>query len=129
MIRKSIIVVLTLATVASAYVWMASYGGHIVWRELGGTKAWAISWDGRCFFLRHVPVDAAEFFHFWDVGDDFPAWVPCVLFGTYPTLAFIRGPLRRWRRRRKGLCIDCGYDLTGNVSGVCSECGSEVEQP
>ena len=40
-----------------------------------------------------------------------------------PTIAFIRGPLRRWRRRRKGLCVKCAYDLTGNVSGVCPECG------
>ncbi len=53
-----------------------------------------------------------------------PLWIPFVLFAAYPTVAFIRGPLRRWRRRRKGLCIDCGYDLTGNVSEVCSECGA-----
>ena len=45
----------------------------------------------------------------------------------YPTVAFIRGPFRRWRRRRKGLCLKCGYDLTGNESGACSECGEEVE--
>ena len=53
-----------------------------------------------------------------------PPWVPVVLFATYPTLAFIRGPLRRYSRRRKGWCVKCGYDLTGNVSGVCPECGS-----
>ena len=28
----------------------------------------------------------------------------------------------KWRTRR-GLCPRCGYDLTGNVSGVCPECG------
>jgi predicted RNA-binding Zn-ribbon protein involved in translation (DUF1610 family) len=36
----------------------------------------------------------------------------------------------RWRRRlsqsRRGLCNSCGYDLTGNVSGVCPECGNAV---
>lgn len=52
-----------------------------------------------------------------------PLYVPVVLFAAYPTLAFIRGPVRRRRRRRKGLCVECGYDLTGNVTGVCSECG------
>jgi hypothetical protein len=52
-----------------------------------------------------------------------PLWAPCILFAAYPTIAFIRGPLRRWRRRRKDLCIKCSYDLTGNVSGVCPECG------
>ena len=45
------------------------------------------------------------------------------LLGVYPAAAFYRGPLRYWRRRRKGLCLGCGYDLTGNESGVCPECG------
>ena len=53
----------------------------------------------------------------------FPIWNPFVLLAAYPTIAFVRGPMRRWRRRRKGLCIKCGYNLTGNVSGVCPECG------
>ena len=29
---------------------------------------------------------------------------------------------RRWRQR--GQCQRCGYDLRGNVSGVCPECGA-----
>ena len=58
----------------------------------------------------------------------FPLWMPFVLFAAYPTIAFIRSPARRQRQRRKlGLCVKCGYDLTGNVTGVCSECGTEVE--
>ena len=36
-----------------------------------------------------------------------------------------RRATRRLRRKR-GLCVKCGYDLTGNESGVCSECGCEV---
>lgn len=47
-----------------------------------------------------------------------------LMFGAYPTVALIRGPVRRRRRRRRGLCTECGYDLTGNESGVCAECGS-----
>jgi len=30
---------------------------------------------------------------------------------------------RRWGRRTPGVCEKCGYNLTGNVSGVCPECG------
>lgn len=30
---------------------------------------------------------------------------------------------RRWWRRRGGRCGECGYDLRGNTSGVCPECG------
>lgn len=30
---------------------------------------------------------------------------------------------RRFQREAKGLCLQCGYDLAGNVSNVCPECG------
>ena len=55
-----------------------------------------------------------------------PIWLPLAALAAYPTIAFIRGPVRRYRRRRRGLCLKCGYDLTSNVTGVCSECGTEV---
>ncbi len=57
-----------------------------------------------------------------------------LLFSLYPAALFIRGSLRRYRRRRlslrglRGLCLRCGYDLEGNVSGVCPECGTEIER-
>ena len=31
--------------------------------------------------------------------------------------------LVRYQRRKRGLCVKCGYDLTGNKSGTCPECG------
>jgi hypothetical protein len=36
--------------------------------------------------------------------------------------------LRRRRRRAQivGVCFACGYNLTGNVSGTCPECGGTV---
>jgi hypothetical protein len=33
-------------------------------------------------------------------------------------------PLRRWRRRRRGRCVECNYDLTG-IDAPCPECGKE----
>ena len=60
-------------------------------------------------------------------GVVFRLWFLALVFAAYPALIFIRGPLRRWRRRYKGLCLKCGYDLTGNVSGTCPECGTAVE--
>ncbi len=54
---------------------------------------------------------------------DVPVWFVFLVCAAYPATAFIRGPLRRWHRRRRGLCLGCGYNLEGNVSGVCSECG------
>lgn len=42
----------------------------------------------------------------------------------------------RWRARRRqarrsklGLCLTCGYNLTGNTSGRCPECGSPSHAP
>jgi len=32
----------------------------------------------------------------------------------------------RSRRLKTGVCAKCGYDLTGNVSGVCPECGTTL---
>ena len=57
----------------------------------------------------------------------FPHWLPTIIFAIYPTIAFIRGPYSRYYRRRKGLCLNCGYNLTGNVSGVCPECGTPLD--
>ena len=56
------------------------------------------------------------------------SWILCLLFATYPTITFIRGLLRRRRRRRKGRCLNCNYDLTGTESGICPECGEGVEE-
>lgn len=48
---------------------------------------------------------------------------PLVAFGAYPLIALFRGRLNRRRRMRAGQCIKCGYNLEGNESGVCPECG------
>lgn len=61
-----------------------------------------------------------------------PTWVAFALFGVYPTAASIGGLLstwRRWHRHRNGWCIGCGYNLTGNISGACPECGTRAEKP
>jgi len=38
----------------------------------------------------------------------------------------IRSTNRRARRRLAGKCVACGYDLAGNKSGTCPECGQSV---
>ena len=51
-----------------------------------------------------------------------PRWL-VILPLTFPALAWGITRLRRRSKRRPGLCRSCGYDLTGNLSGVCPECG------
>ncbi len=55
----------------------------------------------------------------WPV--ELPLWIPFV------TLA-IPTAILWWRERRvqPGHCRQCGYDLTGNVSGRCPECGVQI---
>jgi len=55
-----------------------------------------------------------------------PFWVVVALLAIYPLTRLLQVPYRRLRRRRAGLCIKCGYNLTGNVSGRCPECGAGV---
>jgi hypothetical protein len=52
-----------------------------------------------------------------------PVWMPLAI-AAFPTA------LLWWRGRRyaAGQCQNCGYDLTGNVSGVCPECGTPLKR-
>ena len=54
-------------------------------------------------------------------------WLLFVLFAVYPAIAFVRGPLRRRRRRRLGLCLECGYNLRGLTESRCPECSTEFD--
>lgn len=50
-----------------------------------------------------------------------PLWIPCVSF-TVAAVYFHR----KARGPKPGHCRKCQYDLTGNESGVCPECGSST---
>ncbi len=52
---------------------------------------------------------------------DVPLWIPAFMIAIPSFLL--------WRRNQKlgeGYC-NCGYNLTGNVSGVCPECGTKMQ--
>ena len=57
-----------------------------------------------------------------DRGIGFPLWL------ALPLLCIIAGVFWMKSRRclEKGFC-KCGYNLTGNVSGVCPECGTSIQ--
>jgi hypothetical protein len=56
-------------------------------------------------------------------GVGVPFWLVFAMLAIGPTAAFMRGPLRRRRRRKRGECIHCGYSLTGLTELRCPECG------
>jgi hypothetical protein len=58
-----------------------------------------------------------------------PIWMLVGLSSLLPVAWFSDSALATYRRRqrtRRGLCPSCGYDLTGNTSGVCPECGTAI---
>ena len=154
MIRKTVIIVFTLAAFSiaavCAYSLTASEAVYIYREYPAGTSSYMLVVDGYQVRAWHwlfveIPRSSRKTEMAWTAfgllsevkttraGTGLvthrvsgPIWAPLLLLAAYPTIAFIRGPLRRWRRRRKGLCLRCGYNLTGNESGVCPECGTKI---
>src|SRR5262245_7463958 len=52
-----------------------------------------------------------------------PLWVPFVVV----LVVIAVEAHRRARKPKPGTCQACRYDLTGNTSGVCPECGKPTE--
>lgn len=50
-----------------------------------------------------------------------PLWIVLLVLAIPTTFLWYRD-----RRPPKGHCQTCGYDLTGNVMGVCPECGEKA---
>jgi hypothetical protein len=55
-----------------------------------------------------------------------PYWLLAVV-AALPAVFRARAAIRRRHRSFRGRCRECGYDLSGNVSGVCPECGTVVK--
>jgi hypothetical protein len=102
----------------------------------------------RRWYWQRLPVDGYEFptpgptlwerlgfhqEHFWwghqgtiDAIDDsvIPLWAVVAAFASLPMVLI---GFKLMRRRRAMHCAFCSYNLTGNTSGVCPECGMAVE--
>jgi predicted RNA-binding Zn-ribbon protein involved in translation (DUF1610 family) len=59
-----------------------------------------------------------------EMGVQLDLWVLVIAMGVLPVIAGFR--FLRARRSRPGACTVCGYNLTGNTSGVCPECGAAI---
>lgn len=66
-----------------------------------------------------------EFTQTWFV---FPFWLSTLLLTFICIQPVFAGPIRHAWRNWRGRCPSCGYDLTGNRTGRCSECGEHVRK-
>ena len=90
--------------------------------------------DGNWFFERSNPdaarveIPAARFGFGWATdGNRWEVQLPdYALVGTFGLAAVVFFAGARRLKARKPLCPSCHYNLTGNVSGACPECGAAV---
>ena len=93
-------------------------------------NTWADFWPPQLHCGRYMGEwHFLSFWFSWDfyirpyaVWVEFPAWVASVASGCIAILIWWRSR----RRQRPGHCSRCAYDLTGNTSGRCPECGLAV---
>jgi hypothetical protein len=67
-----------------------------------------------------VPAIVRSYSGHWQLF--LPLWLPFLIL-LVPTLLLWR---RDRRKPRPGFCRRCDYDLTGNTSGRCPECGTPI---
>lgn len=91
------------------------------------TGTWGFQWPGLKSWVETKPIYGPKYV--WPgtptryVSVDLPMWLP-TLISSGLCLWFWRKPRLRVR---VGCCSACNYDLTGNTSGVCPECGVAVQ--
>ena len=91
---------------------------------------WYYDYDlsaGECTYVDAVglPITAEGEDHLLPIGPVWPGFAVNTVFYAAFLWLLIPGPfaLRRFVRRRRGLCPACGYDLRHGEHGACPECG------
>jgi hypothetical protein len=115
-------------------IWVASLLGCEILIQNGACHAGVILSSGRCIVdaytwptILPAPSPTAPVMGYGPrqlFRIDLPSWTACAVAGPLILLAFL---LRPRIRRRVGHCGRCGYNLAGNVSGRCPECGQAVK--
>ena len=111
---------------AVSLLWFVAVAGAAVWAQQNNARVlfylpyvdgyWLSSYYGQLCLVKRGTLVARDY---WC---SLPAsFVPIAVLSSL----WLKHARREARSRRasRGLCRACGYDLTGNVSGACPECG------
>jgi len=119
-------------------VWVKSGGGELLvqvfwYRE---TKSRQAEWrvvdnDGASYLSDDVAYHALGFgldlHRLWPTVV-LPWWAIAMPLSVWP-IWWLLWDRMRWRRRRAGRCVGCGYDLRETTGRACPECGRAVAPP
>jgi hypothetical protein len=97
----------------------------IEYRAMGPPGMWRVGdrWWNRLGFCYSPSVYATPLVASSERLISFPYWFVLLLGLTFPVSWVVWSRVRLARRRDAGGCSHCGYNLTGNTSGTCPECG------
>ncbi len=80
--------------------------------------------EGATYYERDAYFSPGTTTYQREVSGTAPLWLPITLLSVWPVVALVGfGRLRR--RKHRGLCVKCAYDLRGS-DGACPECGHEA---
>ena len=102
-------------------------------RTPGGPLTWSVRWDrtlvpkqarvlGSLGLPTRISVSKGPFTR-GGTGFLIPLWLPLALVAVPTSILWYRS---RRARLLSGHCPNCHYNLTGNTSGICPECGTAI---
>jgi len=105
----------------------ASESDGLIYRHWAKPSRALMWWDWRGFYYEtnqiYVNGNDKAVGVMWNVGA--PYWFVVGVTAILP-LIWTGQRIRRIRRTSGSHCSVCSYDLTGNTSGTCPECGSPI---